>query len=102
LVGCRIQTPSGITVRSAVQPEGEVVLGASPPARSTSSPESERSGFTAPRASAAWPDGGARPLSSPADGGAPPAPAATASGGATVALPPRAARPADARGVRQP
>src|SRR4026207_2299342 len=34
LVGCRIQTPYGITVRSAVQPEGEVVLGASPPARS--------------------------------------------------------------------
>jgi glyceraldehyde 3-phosphate dehydrogenase len=34
LVGCRIQTPSDITVRSAVQPEGEVVLGASPPARS--------------------------------------------------------------------
>src|ERR687888_1648321 len=34
LVGCRIQTPSGITVRSAVQTEGEVVLGASPPARS--------------------------------------------------------------------
>jgi hypothetical protein len=34
LVGCRIQTPSGAAVLGAVQPEGEVVLGASPPARS--------------------------------------------------------------------
>src|SRR5687767_11942460 len=35
LVGCRIQTPSGAAVLGAVQPEGEVVLGASPPARSS-------------------------------------------------------------------
>ena len=35
LVRRRIQTPSGAKVRSAVQPEGEVVLGASPPARLT-------------------------------------------------------------------
>jgi hypothetical protein len=33
LVRRRIQTPFGATVRSAVQLEGEVVLGASPPAR---------------------------------------------------------------------
>ena len=33
LVPRRIQTPSGATVRSVVQLEGEVVLGASPPAR---------------------------------------------------------------------
>src|SRR5437588_4847903 len=33
LVRRRIQTPSGATVLSVVQPEGEVVLGASPPAR---------------------------------------------------------------------
>ena len=33
LVRRRIQTPSVATVLSVVQPEGEVVLGASPPAR---------------------------------------------------------------------
>src|SRR5829696_4957076 len=33
LVRRRIQTPSDATVLSVVQPEGEVVLGASPPAR---------------------------------------------------------------------
>src|SRR6266508_5633917 len=33
LVRRRIQTPSGAKVLSVVQPEGEVVLGASPPAR---------------------------------------------------------------------
>src|SRR6266498_1470393 len=40
LVRRRIQTPSGATVLSVVQPEGEVVLGASPPAR----PCAQRSG----------------------------------------------------------
>jgi hypothetical protein len=33
LVRRRIQTPSDAKVLSVVQPEGEVVLGASPPAR---------------------------------------------------------------------
>jgi hypothetical protein len=33
LVRRRIQTPSVASVLSVVQPEGEVVLGASPPAR---------------------------------------------------------------------
>jgi hypothetical protein len=36
LVRRRIQTPSVAKVRSAVQREGEVVLGASPPARRVS------------------------------------------------------------------
>jgi len=35
LVRRRIQTPSDAKVLSVVQPEGEVVLGASPPARLT-------------------------------------------------------------------
>jgi hypothetical protein len=35
LVRRRIQTPSDAKVLSVVQPEGEVVLGASPPARPT-------------------------------------------------------------------
>jgi len=34
LVRCRIQTPSGAQVQSAVKSEGEIVLGASPPTRS--------------------------------------------------------------------
>src|SRR3990172_7041482 len=34
LLRCRIQTPSGAQVQSAVKSEGEIVLGASPPTRS--------------------------------------------------------------------
>ena len=44
LVRRRIQTPSDAKVLSVVQPEGEVVLGASPPARPTAAEDPLRPG----------------------------------------------------------